>query len=69
MNLELILGPEAEAEIAEGGDWYDRQNPGLRVDFIRAVEQDSRRSSKTLFSTKLSGENIAAQELLDSLTA
>ena len=39
MNRELIFEPEAEAEIAEAGDWYDQQNPGLGTDFVRAVDR------------------------------
>lgn len=39
MNRELIIRPEAEAEIAEAGDWYNRENPRLRADFIRAVDR------------------------------
>jgi plasmid stabilization system protein ParE len=38
VNRELILGPEAEAEIAEAGDWYDQRSPGLGADFVRAVD-------------------------------
>ena len=38
MNRELILGPEAEAEIAEAGDWYDQRRPGLGAGFVRAVD-------------------------------
>jgi plasmid stabilization system protein ParE len=38
VNRELILGPEAEAEIAEAGDWYDQRSPGLGAGFVRAVD-------------------------------
>jgi toxin ParE1/3/4 len=38
VNRALTLEPEAETEIAEACDWYDRQIPGLGIDFIRAVE-------------------------------
>ena len=38
MNRELILGPEAEAEIAEARDWYDQRRPGLGADFVHAVD-------------------------------
>ena len=37
MNRELILAPEAEAEIAEAADWYDQQKSGLGVEFVLAV--------------------------------
>jgi plasmid stabilization system protein ParE len=37
MNLELIVEPEAEAEIDEASRWYDTQNAGLGADFLRAV--------------------------------
>jgi plasmid stabilization system protein ParE len=38
VNWDLTLRPEAEAEIAEAGDWYEQQNPGLRDKFISAVD-------------------------------
>ena len=38
MNRALILGPEAEAEIAEASDWYDRRSPGLGAEFVGAVD-------------------------------
>jgi plasmid stabilization system protein ParE len=37
MNRELVVEPEAEAEIDEASRWYDLQNPGLGADFLRAV--------------------------------
>jgi len=38
VNRELILEPEAEAEIAEARDWYDQRNPGLGLEFVRGVD-------------------------------
>src|SRR5207244_3524705 len=38
MSRELIVEPEAEAEIDEASRWYDAQSPGLGADFLRAVE-------------------------------
>jgi len=37
MNRELIVEPEAEAEIDEAANWYDAQSPGLGADFLRSV--------------------------------
>jgi plasmid stabilization system protein ParE len=37
MNRELVVEPEAEAEIDEASRWYDTQNPGLGTNFLRAV--------------------------------
>jgi hypothetical protein len=37
VKRELILEPEAEAEIAEAADWYNEQKSGLGVDFVLAV--------------------------------
>jgi len=34
---ELIIEFEAEAEIAEAGDWYNERKPGLGTDFTHAV--------------------------------
>jgi plasmid stabilization system protein ParE len=39
MNLELIVEPEAEAEIDEASRWYEAQSPELGADFLRAVEE------------------------------
>jgi toxin ParE1/3/4 len=39
VNGDPIIQPEAEADIAEAGDWYERQVPGLGTDFILAVDR------------------------------
>jgi plasmid stabilization system protein ParE len=38
MTRELILAPEAEAEIAEAASWYESHGRGLGPEFLRAVE-------------------------------
>jgi len=38
MKRRLIIRPEAEAELAEAFDWYERRVPGLGVDFLAAVD-------------------------------
>ena len=38
MNRALILGLEAETEIAEARDWYDQRSPGLGAEFVGAVD-------------------------------
>jgi plasmid stabilization system protein ParE len=38
MRPRLIIRPEAEAELAEAFDWYERRVPGLGADFLAAVE-------------------------------
>lgn len=35
MSRELIVRPEAEAELAEAFQWYESRIPGLGLDFIR----------------------------------
>ena len=37
MTQELILAPEAEADIAEARDWYDARRPGLGAEFLAAI--------------------------------
>jgi hypothetical protein len=37
VSRELIIRPEAEAEIAEAADWYDRERLGQGGEFVRAV--------------------------------
>ncbi len=38
MNLELIIRPEAEADIAEAFDWYETQVPGLGSEFLLVLD-------------------------------
>jgi len=37
VSRELIIRPEAEAEMVAAGDWYDRERPGLGIEFALAV--------------------------------
>lgn len=37
MSLPIRLLPEARAEFADAADWYDRQRPGIGVDFVARV--------------------------------
>jgi plasmid stabilization system protein ParE len=37
VSWELIVGPEAEAEIAEARDWYDDRDSGLGAEFVAVV--------------------------------
>jgi len=39
MSHPLIIRPEAEEDMAEGRDWYDRQRDGLGIEFLTAVEE------------------------------
>jgi toxin ParE1/3/4 len=38
VNWDVVVRPEAEAEIAEAGDWYEQQRPGLHDKFVSAVD-------------------------------
>ncbi len=38
MIRQLLIRPEAEAEIAEAHNWYNLQAEGLGSEFLRAVE-------------------------------
>lgn len=38
MKRELILRPEAEAELAEAFDWYEAGAPGLGSEFLSCVD-------------------------------
>ena len=38
MTLELIIRPEAEAEMGEAFDWYEERVPGLGSDFLLNVD-------------------------------
>ncbi len=39
MKFSLIIRPEAEADLAEAKDWYERQRPGLGLEFTLSVEE------------------------------
>ena len=38
MTFELIVRPEAEAEMSEAFDWYEERLPGLGSDFLLNVD-------------------------------
>jgi plasmid stabilization system protein ParE len=38
MNRELIIQPEAEAEIAEAFDWYEARASGLGSEFLLVLD-------------------------------
>lgn len=38
MNYEVLLRPEAEADITEAYQWYEEQAEGLGEEFLRAVD-------------------------------
>jgi len=38
MSHELIIRPEAEADLTEAFDWYETRVPGLGLEFIRTVD-------------------------------
>lgn len=37
MAAELVLTPEAGADVAEGYSWYEEQRPGLGEEFLSAL--------------------------------
>ena len=38
MRHRLIIRPEAEADLQEAFDWYERHVPGLGADFLAAID-------------------------------
>ena len=38
MISELIISPEAEADITEAFDWYETQVPGLGSEFLLVLD-------------------------------
>jgi plasmid stabilization system protein ParE len=38
MSLPVVLRPEAQAEFDEAFNWYEKQRPGLGVDFAAHVQ-------------------------------
>jgi plasmid stabilization system protein ParE len=39
ISLRVVLRPEARAEFDDAFDWYERQSPGLGVDFVAYVQE------------------------------
>jgi plasmid stabilization system protein ParE len=39
MTYGLLLRPEAESDVADAADWYDRQRPGLSLEFREALDK------------------------------
>jgi len=37
MKFSLIIRPEAEADLADAYDWYERQREGLGAEFLSSV--------------------------------
>lgn len=38
MTFEIIVWPEAENDLAEAFNWYEEQNSGLGLEFMRCVD-------------------------------
>jgi len=38
VRVRVVLRPEARAEFDDAFDWYERQRPGLGVDFVAHVQ-------------------------------
>ena len=47
MSYVVVLRPEAKREFDDAFDWYERQRPGLGVDFVACVEETFDRIAKT----------------------
>ena len=43
----MIIRPEAEADLADAQDWYERQQPGLGAEFLLCVEEVFARLNRT----------------------
>jgi toxin ParE1/3/4 len=43
----MIIRPEAEADVANARDWYERQRAGLGAAFLLCVEEVLERISRT----------------------
>jgi len=38
MNIEIIIRPEAESDLADAHKWYEERSEGLGSDFLRSIE-------------------------------
>ena len=43
----MIVRPEAEADLADAQEWYERQQHGLGAEFLRCVEEVFARLERT----------------------
>jgi hypothetical protein len=39
MEFPLIVGPEAEADLADARDWYEERRSGLGREFLQCVSE------------------------------
>lgn len=39
MSWAVVLRPEVHADLLEAQDWYEKKEPGLVLDLMRAVEE------------------------------
>lgn len=53
----LIVRPEAEQDLVEGRDWYERQRQGLGLEFLNEVDEvfDRIRKSPGLYAVAYRG--------------
>ncbi len=38
VTRQILVRPEAEAEVQQAFDWYEEQSKGLGLEFLRAIE-------------------------------
>ncbi len=50
---QIIIRPEAEVDLKDAFSWYEEQNPGLGLEFLRCIDAcfDVILQSPTLFQT------------------
>ena len=62
MNLELVIRPEAEVDIAEAFDWYENRVPGLGSEFLLVLDAlfNSILISRQAQPQSLDGESLKA---------
>ena len=39
VTLPIVVRPEAQADLLESRDWYQRQRPGLGDEFVEVVDE------------------------------
>jgi plasmid stabilization system protein ParE len=39
VNRRLVVEPEADEELSEAADWYERRNPAACAAFVRAIDR------------------------------
>ncbi len=58
MTLRVRVTPEAQADLADGRDWYEAASPGLGADFLYEIEATLRSAAEWPNAAPVVGETM-----------